>query len=110
MVDRLAAVLAVIHHDAEAVLEPLGRRNLASDQHQVAKQLGGMCLGCADQETVTNLLVFILGLAQLDVGLLGQDQEVNGGLRGDVVEGDALCERDSSLYDHPAGKQGRPRR
>ena len=42
MVHRLTAVLAIVHHDAEAILEALCTCNFASYEHQVAKQLRGL--------------------------------------------------------------------
>ena len=73
--DGFAAVGAVVDDDAEAVFgESFAMGNASGDLQKVAEEGG----------------VFAGGEGDAGDGLAGDDEEVDGGLRGDVAEGDAL--------------------
>ena len=73
VVNRLAAILAVINDNTEALSQVLLYCDLPGDSQEAAKQC----------------LVLILRPGQLGNGLLGNHQEMNWGLRAHIAKGKA---------------------
>jgi hypothetical protein len=89
MKDGLAGARAYVEHGAVAILDPALAGNFGGYQLAVADQVG----------------IFRLGFFQVDYVPLGDNEDMRGRLRIDVLEGEGalvfvhFLRRDSSRYD-----------